>query len=285
MRRAQVAGQFYPSNAEVLRKQIDNLLSNLDVSAIKLEGNKNIRAVIVPHAGYIFSGKCAAFAYRLFSKEKVDTFIILGTNHSGLGSKISLSVEDFETPLGVVETDILVIEKMIKKAEGSNIDLTVDEKAHKYEHSIEVQLPFIQSISKSRIVACLLRDMEEKDAHIFGKIISDIVKEKGKKIVVLASSDFTHYGPSYNFLPFQDNVKQNIQNLDNKVIEKILNLDVSGFFQETRKSTICGKDAISVLIETSRNLNLKAEKLCYSTSGDVTEDWKNVVGYASIAFY
>lgn len=286
MRHAQVAGQFYYSNREELKKHIETLLSSLDVSSVRTKESKQIRAAIVPHAGYLFSGKCAAFVYTLLKKEKFDTFLILGTNHSGLGSKISLSIEDFETPLGVCESDILLIEKLIKDCEKIKLDVTVDENSHKYEHSIEVQLPFLQQVQKDfKIVACLVRDLRLEETKKLGKIISSIINsEKNKKIFILASSDFTHYGQNYGFIPFKENIRKNLYELDNKAIEKILNLETKEFMQQAEKTTICGKIPIACCTEIAKNLKLTGEKICYYTSGDVSGDWRAAVGYAGIVF-
>lgn len=283
MRHSIVSGKFYPANKQELEKQIEKFFSNLEVASVKIKENKEIKAGIVPHAGYAFSGKCASFVYKLLKNQEIETFIILGTNHSGLGSKISLSIEDFDTPLGLVESNILLIEKIMQKASG--LDIEVNEPSHKYEHSIEVQLPFLQSINKNfNIIPIILRDLSLKEIKSFSGILADIIKED-KKIFVLASSDFTHYGESYSFLPFSENIRENLYKLDNKIIDKILKLQTDKFIDEAGESTVCGKDSISVCMETAKNLNLKAEKLCYYTSGDVIEDWDNCVGYASIVFY
>jgi AmmeMemoRadiSam system protein B len=234
MRNAIVSGKFYPAKAEELKKQIDKFFSSLDVASVKIKGDREIKAAIVPHAGYFYSGKCASFVYNLLKKEKVDTFIILGTNHSGLGEKVCFSVDDFETSLGRVETDIEFIEDLLIKGKKTNFNGGVDENAHRYEHSIEVQLPFLQSVQKKfKIVPVLIRDLTIIELKSLGKLISDLVKEhekKGKRIFVLASSDFTHYGPSYNFVPFSGNVKENLYALDEKAINSILRLDSDEFY-------------------------------------------------------
>lgn len=280
MRHAIVAGQFYPAGKEELKKQIENFFSSLDISVLK---DRKIIGGIVPHAGYIFSGKSASYVYKLL-KDKFDTFIVLGTNHSGLGSKISLSIDDFDTPLGAVESDISLVEEIVKKKAG--LDLEVNETAHKYEHSIEVQLPFLKVVQKGfKIAAILVRDLSIEEIKKFGKIISEIVKKKQERIFILASSDFTHYGRSYGFLPFRENVRENLYKLDEKAIKKIEELDVPGFLNEARKTTICGKDAIACCIEICKNLGCKkGEKLCYYTSGDIVNEWENAVGYASLVF-
>jgi len=283
MRQAQVAGKFYPAKKQDIEKQISSFFSSLDVASQK---PREIRAAVVPHAGYTYSGKCASFVYNLLRNNVFDTFIILGTNHSGLGGKINFSIDDFDTPLGHIESDIELIEKILIKAKKDKIEVEVSEEAHKYEHSIEVQLPFLQSVQKNfKIIPVLLRDLSIKEIEKFSKIISDIIKENKKKVFVLASSDFTHYGRDYGFLPFTENIRENLYNLDDKAIQAILKLDADEFYVQSRKTTICGSQAIACLIFIARNLKLTAEKLCYYTSGDVSDDWDVAVGYASLVFY
>jgi len=286
MRKAVVAGQFYPEDRDELRKMIDGFFSNLQVSSV---ADKPIRAGIAPHAGYVFSGKCAAYLYRMIKNQKFDTFVILGTNHSGMGENVCFSISDFETPLGIVETDMNLTEDLLVQIKKLNVKSGVSEEAHKYEHSIEVQLPFLQQTSKNfKIVPILLRDLSIKDIEALGKIFSSIIKQEekaGKKIFVLASSDFTHYGKGYRFLPFITNVKENLYKLDNEAIDSILQLDVESFYGKSRTTTICGGNSVSLCVQIAKNLKLNAENLCYTTSGDVSNKWDNVVGYASIGFY
>lgn len=278
-----MAGSFYPADRNELKKQIADFFSSLDIATIK---NKEVRATIVPHAGYIFSGRCAAFAYKHLDDKQFDVFIILGTNHSGLGNKFSLSIEDFDTPFGVVESDIQIIEEVTLQAERVGLDLAVNEPVHKYEHSIEVQLPFLQHLQKNfKIVPILVRDVNLQEIKDFAKIIAGIVRKKSRKIFILASSDFTHYGADYGFVPFCENVRENLLKLNNKLTEKILKFDSSGFLKEAEKATVCGLYAIACCIEITRILKLKAERLCYYTSGDVLNQWDNAVAYSSIIFY
>lgn len=275
-----VSGQFYPSNKDELKKTIEKFFSSLDVASLK---DREIKAGIVPHAGYAFSGKCASFVYKLLRNSDFSSFIILGTNHSGLGSKFTLSIDDFDTPLGIVESDIDLIEEIITKARKENLDIEVDEHAHKYEHSIEVQLPFLQSVQKNfKIIPILLNESSLDDIEKFAAVLADIIKYR--KVFVLASSDFTHYGFNYGFMPFREDIRENLHKLDNDIIQQILKLDTKAFFDKARKSTVCGRNAVACLVEIARVLKLKAEKLCYYTSGDISGDYENSVGYASIVF-
>jgi hypothetical protein len=282
MRHAKVAGKFYPENKDELKRQTDKFFSSLDVASQK---PRNLRAAIVPHSIYAYSGKCASFVYSLIKNTSFDSFIILGTNHSSLGSRFSLSIEDFETPFGNVENDIEIIEQMVTLAREEDIDLEVDENSHKYEHSIEVQLPFLQSVQKNfKIVPVLVSNPSIEEINKFASILSRLIEKSGKKIFVLASSDFTHYGLNYGFLPFLDDIRENLYAFDEKIILSILKLDVNNFIEKTKDSSVCGRSAIACLVQFAKLLNLKVEKLCYYTSGDVIDEWDSVVGYASIGF-
>ena len=282
MRETAFEGKFYPADREEGREMLKKFFSSLDQNFEK----KDYKAGIVPHAGWVFSGRCASFLYNQLRRTGIECFIILGTNHSGTGSKITFSVDDFETFLGNLPVDMEVTEDIIVQLKKAGLDCGADESVHKYEHSIEVQTPFLKAVSKeAKIVPMLIRDLNPIEVEKFGKILSNIIKSSGRKIFILASSDMTHYGKGYGFVPFTDNVKDNLYKLDENIINKIISLDVIGFLGEARKSTVCGKEAIAVCMSASKNLGLKAEKLCYCTSGDVLGKWDNVVGYASIGFY
>ena len=293
MRKAIVAGQFYAATKEALNKQIESCFKHqLGPGMPRVpEKQGKIYGIISPHAGYQFSGPCAAHSYRELAqrkKEFPDTFILIGPNHSGYTRALfSLSLEDFETPLGVVENDSDLGKELIKEA--SQYGLEHDELGHMYEHSLEVQIPFLQFISamikkKFKIVPIIISSMEYEK---FKEIASAIVKiVKDKKVGIIASSDFTHYGPAYGFLPFSldKNTKNNIYDLDRKSINHILKFDSKAFYQEATKTTICGAAPIVIAIEACKALgSKKVQLLKYYTSGDITRDYSNAVGYAAVA--
>lgn len=285
MRRAVVAGQFYPEDKNELKEQINRLLGSLDVSSIP---SGNVKAGIVPHAGYSYSGKCAACFYSAMKNREFGTALILGTNHSGMGENVCFSIEDFETPLGRVSSNIEIIEDLLIELKKTKIKVGVDEGAHRYEHSIEVQLPFLQYLGKKfEIVPVLVRDLSIKEletvANIFSRVIKNYEKIHGN-VLIIASSDFTHYGKAYGFLPFTDKIRDNMYSLDKRAVDSVLGLDAEGFYSEARKSTICGGQVVTLLIQVAKSFKLEPKKLCYYTSGDVSGKWDNVVGYASFAF-
>lgn len=292
MREAVVSGTFYEQDKESLKKQIEECFKSsfgAGMDSFKLKETQKIFSIIVPHAGYFYSGPCASHAYAelmKLDKGKEMIFIILGTDHTGrTNSNFSVSLEDFETPLGIVSnhkgfSQLLVDKKILED----------DENAHTHEHSIEVQLPFLQyCVKKFKIVPIVCSSQSYSDLRNFAESISKLMekqgKENGARFVVIASSDFTHYGPSYNYVPFSLNkgAKNNLYSLDNEIIQSILKLNSKSFFEKASKSTVCGKAPITVAVEISKLLGAKTAKLLkYYTSGDIVGDYENSVGYASI---
>ncbi len=277
-----VAGQFYPAGKEELEEEIRKSFNHkFGPGSLpgKRQSDKKVYGVIAPHAGYAFSGAGAAWCYKEIGEAKFpDTYVILGVNHPGTST--CASDEDWETPLGTVKCDNELVSAMEKKG------LPVDNGQHSQEHSIEAQLPFLQFVSGNKKddlqIACI---MIADDAHEkWADIISSAVEALGRNVVYICSSDFTHYGYSYGYVPFEDNVKENMEKLDREAIKLIEKSDAEGFLQHCSKTgaTICGKHSIAALIQLMEGK--KAELLKYYTSGDVLGDYGNAVGYASIVF-
>jgi MEMO1 family protein len=285
MRKAKFASSFYLQDKTQLEKMISEFLSKNNSKK-----SKKIKACIVPHAGYVFSGKLAGNVYSQI-KEKPDTIILLGANHIGTESGFAVSSQDFETPLGIIRNDIEFTSKLLSesKKKSFNLDETKRDKiAHQEEHSIEVQLPFLQYLFPNAKIVPIICQAEENINAIkeLAELIFGISIKLKRKILVIASSDFTHYGDSFNFFPFIDNIKENLHKLDRKAIDSILKFNTKEFFVNSNKTTICGVGAIGLCIELARVLNCKKSELVdYYTSGDITKDWNNCVSYAGIVFY
>jgi AmmeMemoRadiSam system protein B len=285
VRKPIVAGQFYPGNFEELDKEInESFTSKFGPGDLPLKTKeKEILGIIAPHAGYQFSGPGAAWAYKEIAESKLaDVYIMLGLSHQGQRSCISL--EDWETPFGVVKVDKEFGEQ-IKK----NTGLKEEEEVHAQEHSIEVQLPFLQFarrdyLDKLRILPIIVSD--DVDYQKLAKDIVKTIKESGKKVCIIASSDFTHFGLNYGFFPFHKDAKENMYKLDNGAIEHILKLNSYKFLDYVKETgaTICGRNPIAVIIDICKELGAKKAKLLhYYTSGDVVGDYGNAVGYAAIS--
>lgn len=263
VRKPVVAGQFYPSSPAQLRDLIRGMVEE---EARKEEAI----GIVSPHAGYIYSGQVAAAT---ISRIKFpETFIILGPNHTGRGKALSImSQGTWETPLGAVEIDTELAEAL-KAAAPS---LQEDAEAHESEHSIEVQLPFLQFWNISfKIVPIVMGFMGGAAYKALGKSIARAISESGKKVVILASSDMTHYEP-------QKSAKEK----DSKAIEAIVNLNADELLKRVAALNIsmCGYAPVVSLITAAKELGAgSAELVKYQTSGDMTGDYSAVVGYAGI---
>ncbi len=261
MRHPAVAGSFYPSNPDSLLAMLREFVSyNPDPSVI---------ACVSPHAGYMYSGRTAGRVYSLIPQ--VETYVIVGPNHTGYGSAVAVSTDTWLTPLGEVEVDREFIDAMPKRI----VDL--DEIAHRYEHSLEVQIPFLQYINMGRrfkIVPICLGLQDEETAREVAEEIIVAKEETGKDVVVVASSDMHHYLPD-----------EECRRLDEIVIRAILSMDVSRFYRTIYdlQASVCGYGAIAVAMIYAKHHNAYAELVDYSTSGDVA-DKSQVVGYAGIVF-
>lgn len=276
IRQPAVAGMFYEADPTLLKQQIKECFQH-EKGPKNFEPRGKVKAVVSPHAGYSFSGPAMAWSYKAIKKEEADVYVIIGTNHQG--TKTCASTQDFETPLGIVKNDETFTEALIQKGIPEDNDI------HSQEHSIEVQLPFLQHIRKDAIITPILAGY---DYEKIAQKITETAKEQNKKVVMIISTDFTHYGTNYRYLPFEGNVKEKMYKLDKKAIKHICNLDKNSFekyIQETG-ATICGQHAIIIGIQALKMMNAKkGEVLQYYTSADIVGDYSNAVGYASILFY
>ena len=279
MREPVVAGTFYPYDSEELRKAIKSFLDN------SKSQNKKVLGIVVPHAGYDYCGKTAASVYKTISND-FDTTVVIGPNHSGIGSGIATSLISWKTPLGSLKTDEEFVNELI-----SDSIITDDNEAHSREHSIEVQLPWLQYLFKDfKLVPISLSPayFDIDSCKEIGNKIADTAKKLGRKILIVASSDFTHYGYSYGYIPFRDNVLENIKKLDMNIIDLIEKLDVENVVKTSYEKglTICGYGAIASMLFATKKLGAKKGELVdYSTSFDVSRSLDAVVGYAGISIY
>lgn len=270
MRLPKTSGQFYPPEKEEIEFFINSCKTKLNVT------KNHLLAGIVPHAGYPFSGKTANTVFqKLFETQDVDTFVILGPNHSGLDTD-GVSDQDWQMPNGIVKADHEIIQ-MIKG------NIPVDNASHENEHSIEVQLPFIKYyFPYAKIVPITINNLDNLKKYT--ETLSPLCKEKN--IFFLASSDFTHYGRSFGYMPFVENVKENVRKIDYQAIEYIKGKNPEGFldFINQNKATICGALPIILLLNILKSVHYDVELLSYSTSADITGDTSHMVSYAGIIF-
>jgi len=282
-----VAGEFYPAGSDELLKTIkESFKSNFGPGKFPEKGcRKKLNVVIVPHAGYIFSGPCAAHGYKALAESgKVETFVIIGTNHSGLGENVSVFNEgEWITPLGKVTIDEDFAAELLK----DNKEISANFAAHEKEHSIEVQIPFLQVLFKNfKIVPILIKgDNLNESCKFLAKVIAETSKKLKRKIKVIISSDFTHYGPYYSYIPFKANAKEEVKNLDKIAIDYIIKNNPEKFVEHLIKfnATICGYAPILTGIYYNKILDGKTGTLLkYYTSADISNNSENFVGYASI---
>lgn len=278
IRKPAVADAFYAGKRAELTKQITSCFMHRfgpgEVPEVVESGPRKILGIVSPHAGYEYSGPVAANGYSKLARDGLpEVFVILGPNHTGYGSGVSIVTEgSWETPLGLVPIESTLARQIQK---GSGI-IDSDEEAHAFEHSIEVQLPFIQYMFKDSakfVPICMMM----QDLRTSREIAKSIVEQlKGRDFLIIASSDFTHYEP-------QDAAVRK----DEAAIEAITRLDDARLNElgESGKVTMCGYGPITTLIAAAKLLGgVKAELLSHKTSGDVTGDKSAVVGYSSIVF-
>lgn len=257
-----VAGQFYPSNAETLKRMLASFFFKKRKQGVAKE-------VIVPHAGYVYSGMVAAESFAKLKASK--TFVILCPNHTGLGSEIAISTsEKWKTPLGSVEVDMKLAEELVASGSAS-----FDELAHIGEHSAEVQVPFIQYLFKDAKILPITIGTDDFEALL--KLAKSLVKASRKNsFSLIASSDFSHFVPL-----------KYAKEKDMKAVEFIKKLDAMGFYNYVleQRLSICGYAPITVTLHYCKEKGRKkATLLKYDTSARITKDKTNVVGYASIIF-
>ncbi len=271
VRKPAVSGMFYAGTAKELERQIEWCYKHeLGPGAIPQVNSKGIReivAIVVPHAGYYYSGPIAAHAYSKLAEDGIfDTAVILGPNHTGYGYPVSLwAGVSWNTPLGEVEINKELTQRLLGDV------LKVDETAHIHEHSVEVQLPWLQHLYKKvKIIPISMMAQDIETARAVGKAIS----QAGDNLIIIASSDFTHYEPHSVAVE-----------KDASVIEAIVTLDEEELYKRCKNlnCTMCGYGPVASAIVAAKEMKAqKAGLLKYATSGDTSGDFSQVVGYSSI---
>ena len=267
-----VAGQFYPSGRKRLEDHINSLFTHKlgpgNIPTVNEEGPRNIISLISPHAGYIYSGAVAAHGfYELASDGRPDLFILIGPNHSGLGPNISVSTETWRTPFGDVEIDLEIAKEIAKSDE-----IMIESTAHEFEHSIEVQLPFLQYLyGEVRFVPICMRSQDLETSITLAEAVSQAIV--GRNVVTIASTDLTHF-ESHNIASEKDNlVIDAIRQLDEKQLQDVV---------KRENISMCGYGPVTATIIISKKMGGKNVKILkYATSGDITGEKARVVGYLS----
>jgi len=266
VRNPAVAGQFYTSDPKRLRDQLEMFVKTED-KKVKVFG------AIVPHAGYIYSGSVAGSVYaRIHIPE---TVVVLGPNHHGVGSKVALYPPgEWLTPLGNIGID-----QELSTAIKCNSSLVEeDSTAHRYEHSIEVQVPFLQFLNPDvSIVPLCLGFTDYSSCKSLGLSLAEAISNYQKEVLIIASSDMTHYQPA-----------KVARQEDSLAIQEVLEMNPEGLYSivHGRGITMCGIIPATVMLVASMALGAtKSELVRYATSGEVSGDYHQVVGYAGVMVY
>ena len=285
-----VAGRFYPAFDDECIREINQCISeSRDLSDI----SEPIIAGIVPHAGWFFSGSLAAEVFRsaVVIGEPVDTFVLLGACHSAVSNGFDVYNGDgWETPLGIAPVNRELSELIANSCHNAGFN----NESHQYEHSIEVQVPFIRYISeKSRIVAVSVPPVS--GAGSFGESLADVLSGyTAGRVVVAASSDLTHYGNSYGFTPAGDSpegIRWASEVNDKKLIDLVISMDAEGVLDHAAKmQAACGAGAIAAAIGFAVKAGRKKACLLTQTNSasimrkKMNRESSDSVGYASIIF-
>lgn len=265
IRKPVVAGQFYPSEPERLKKVIEGF------GVVRAPKPQKVIACILPHAGYAYSGKVAAKVLSII--DLAPSCIILGPNHTGYGAGCSVMKEgEWLTPFGLVPIDTDLAGSLIENSKY----LEEDEAAHAYEHSIEVELPLLQALCRKdfSFVPIVLASADPLVYNDLASAIATSIKTGKKPVTIIASSDMTHYES-----------QASANKKDHEAIQAMLRLDEHDLLTKIERLGIsmCGYVPAVVAMCASKILGAKkAELIAYQTSGDVTGDYEAVVGYAGI---
>ena len=262
-RRAAVAGSFYPDSCRELKRYFREFNAAFDKISIPKDVMEiKPKAVIVPHAGYVYSGFTANFAYRFLQHSKPKRIIVIGPSHHYYFKGISAShFESFETPCGDIQIDNPYLFALAKK-----FNIGFDAKAHAKEHSTEVQMPFIRYyFPKAKVIELVYGDVPAKD---LAPIIMALLKNPDNAVVI--SSDLSHFYPL-----------KKAEALDRHCLQAVAKLDV----KELKECEACGITGITAMLLAAKQLGLSSKLLDYSTSARTTHDESSVVGYMSAMFY
>jgi len=265
-RQPAVAGQFYPGSDDKLRAALSRMIPENPAT-------QQVKGIISPHAGYVYSG---AIAGQLYSRIRIPgTVLIIGPNHHRTGAAAALYPDgEWLTPLGPATVSSRLNALLLRHGHY----LSSDHIAHQHEHSLEVQLPFIQYLRPDVTIAAIcIGHGDYASLRDIGRGIAAAIREFGEEVLIIASSDMTHYESA-------DAARKK----DQTALERVLSLDGKGLLEVClqRRITMCGVVPAAVMIEASIQLGAtKSELVAYGTSGDVTGDNDQVVGYAAVTVY
>lgn len=264
MRKPVVAGRFYPANDQELLQVVESY-----INGGKATPPVDACAVIVPHAGYVYSGKLAGNT--LASVHIPETVVLIGPNHTGQGVPISLSTDQWSTPFGCVpaNTDLAHL------IAGENDSIKIDEAAHTFEHSLEVQLPFLQKLQQNlSIVPLTLGHLSYDQCEELADSIACSIEKYGKKTLIVASSDMSHY-----------ETRDVATMKDRMALDAVISMDPQKLYStvQNHKISMCGVIPVVTTLLICKKTGAKtAHLLDYTDSGSFSGDTEQVVGYAGV---
>jgi AmmeMemoRadiSam system protein B len=272
IRKSAVAGTFYPSGSGRLHSEITRYLDNVDID----RSGEDIVALVAPHAGYVYSGQVAAYAYRQVQGKIFETVVVICPSHREYFQFSSVfSGHAYETPLGMVTVD----REAVARLAGAGMDsvrMAESGHLHSSEHALEVHLPFLQvALTSFSLVAVVMGRQDEQACRELGMALAAAFT--GRNVLIVASSDLSHF-----------HEQTTAEGLDNRVVDRIGTFDPEGLLADVdaRKCEACGAGPIAAAMFAARALGAtQAENLRYATSGDVSGDYSQVVGYTSGIFY
>ena len=272
--RSSLAGTWYSADADALGEQIDDFFEKASAKPID-----NVTALILPHAGYQYSGRTAAMGLKTTGR-KYKRVVVIGPSHRiPMEEVLSVSrATHYETPLGQAPLDVEFINKLLKYPVFQNVP-----QVHKSEHSVQIQVPLLQHCQAGfKFVPIVAGSCSQETINKAGNILRSLLDDS---TLVIASSDFVHYGSNYGYVPFKENIPAEIKKLDMGAYEYIARLDGPGFLDYRRKTgaTICGYVPIAILL-SMLSKPVEAHLVEYATSGEQAGDFTNSVSYLSVAF-
>lgn len=262
VREAVVAGQFYPGSHAAVEEAVKSLIGAGPV--------QDAKGIMVPHAGYVYSGGVAGEVFGRVAMP--DVFVIMGPNHTGMGTPASIMTEGiWRTPAG----DAMVDGELARAIMSRSRIIQADAAAHAYEHSIEVQLPFLQHLKgEVRFVPIALMTTDTDVCQDIGMAIAGAIMEEARSVLIVASSDMTHYES-----------QESAREKDNLALARVIDLDPEGLLETVvyEQISMCGVVPAAVMLYACKELGATEARLVrYATSGDVNGDYSQVVGYAGV---
>lgn len=285
-RKAAAAGDYYPRDEGSLQQTIDK------ISRPVREDKRTVHGAVVPHSGIFYVGEAQAHVYKSITGSPI--FIVIGVNHRGAGERRQpaggredvpyaiMTNGRWETPLGTVSIDT----ELARTIERGTDRLEDEISPFSGDHSIETQLPWIQSqFRETEFVPISIQGDDPEAYREIGLNIREAIEETGRAVCVVASSDLTRYGENFNFVPFSgnpDEVLEGIRELDEAVVEGVLEMDVREMLEAAGETNVCGAGAIATMMYAVMGISRNAEVLHYDTSYPVTESLQSVTSFAGI---